>query len=323
MMLRDRIAAFRGSRHFELKYVTDHVIAAIAVPGTGSLGNATIINLGDATMVVDTFLTPQAASDLKEAATSITGKPVTYVVNTHWHSDHTSGNQVFVPEALIISTTATREIMDTFSRQRIAQYRENTEQMNQAIHQQEIQLQQETDEKLKREMAWDNASDREFMQMLPDLVHTVPTITFDQQLVIHGSQCSVQILTLGGGHTQSDTILYIPEEKIVITGDLVLSKHHPVLANANPQEWRRILEQIEQLGVETIIPGHGDVCSLQELHDVKGYIQDMLALVTEAVKTKQSIDDIEVPHNYKEWSFTTYFKSNLSKIHTLITESET
>lgn len=65
--MRDRIAAFRGSKHFELKHVTDHVIAAIAVPGTGSLGNATIIDLGDATMVVDTFLTPQAASDLKEA----------------------------------------------------------------------------------------------------------------------------------------------------------------------------------------------------------------------------------------------------------------
>lgn len=320
--MRDKIAAFRGSKHFELNHVTDHVIAAISVPGTGSLGNATILDLGNITLVVDTFLTLQAASDLKEAATYITGKPVSYVVNTHWHSDHTSGNQVFAPEAHIISTTATREMMDTFSRQRIAQYRENTEQMNQAIHQQEIQMQQETDKKLKREMAWDNASDREFMQMLPDLEHTIPTITFDQQMVIHGSKCTVQLLTFGGGHTHSDAILYIPEEKIVITGDLVLSKHHPVLANANPQEWQHILEQIEQLEVEKIIPGHGEVCSLQELHDVKGYISDMLALVTEAVQNKQPMDDIEVPLKYNGWSFTTYFKSNLSKVHTLITESE-
>ncbi|AIQ65337.1 cyclase [Paenibacillus stellifer] len=320
--MKNRIESFRGSDHFRLNYIADRVIAAIAVPGTGSLGNAAIIDLGDTTLVVDTFSTIQAAEDLKAAAEYLTGNPVSYVINTHWHSDHTSGNQVFLPAAHIISTSTTREIMNTFARDRLAQYRENTEQLYQAIEEFKEQIQQETDEKLKREMAWENASDREFMKMLPNLVHSLPTITFDQQMTIHGSNRSIQLITFGGGHTQSDAIVYIPEDKIVVIGDLVLSKHHPVLTYANPQEWLNILEQIELLDVETIVPGHGEVCSLQELHEVKGYITDIMAIVTEAVQSKNSIDEIEVPELYRSWYFTTYFKTNLSKVYDMITKLE-
>jgi glyoxylase-like metal-dependent hydrolase (beta-lactamase superfamily II) len=229
---------------------------------------------------------------------------------------------VFLPAATIISTSATREIMNTFARDRLAQYRENTDQMYQAIEDFEERIQQETDEKLKREMAWENASDREFMKMLPNLVHSLPTITFDQQMTIHGSNRSIQLITFGGGHTQSDAIVYIPEDKIVVIGDLVLSKHHPVLSYANPQEWLNILEQVELLDVETIVPGHGEVCSLQELHEVRGYITDIMAIVAEAVQSKKSIDEIEVPELYQNWYFTTYFKTNLSKVYDVITELE-
>lgn len=317
----DRIETFRGSKHFTLKYVADSVIAAIAVPGTGSLGNAAIIDLGDTTLVVDAFLTIQAAEDLLTAAEHLTGNPVSYVLNTHWHSDHTSGNQVFTPTAQIISTSTTREIMDTFARDRLAQYKSKPEQLHEAIDELEEKIQQETNEKLKREMAWDNASDREFMKMFPNLVHTLPAITFDKQMTIHGSTRSVQFITFGGGHTQSDAFVYIPEDKIAIMGDLVLSKHHPVLAYANPQEWLNILEQVEQMDIATIVPGHGDVCSLQELHEVKGYITDIMALVAEAVHNKTSMDEITIPAMYQDWYFTTYFKTNLSKVYDMITKN--
>ncbi len=321
-MMKNSVASFSGSEHFRLKYVADSVVAAVAVSGTGSLGNAAIIDLGEITLVVDTFLTTQAAEDLKAAAEHLTGNPVSYVINTHWHSDHTSGNQVFVPTAQIISTSATREVMNTFARDRLAHYRETAGQMMQAIEEFETKIRQEADEKAKREMAWENASDREFMKMLPKLVHTLPTITFDQQMTIHGSKRSVQLLTFGGGHTQSDTIVYLPEDKVVVTGDLVLSKHHPVLAYANPEEWLHILDKIELLGAEFIVPGHGEVCTLQELREVKGYITDIMAIVEDAVRNKKSIDEIEVPVAYRDWYFTTYFKGNLSKVQTIITAKE-
>jgi cyclase len=319
--MKNRIETFTGSKHFRLNHVAEGVFAAISVPGTGSLGNAAIIDLGDTTLVVDTFTTIQAAEDLKEAAIHLTGNPVSYVINTHWHSDHTSGNQVFTPKAQIISTSTTREIMATYGKNRLAQQLLNPEPTYKAIDEVEEKIQQETNEKLKKEMQWENASDREYMKILPNLVYTLPTITFDHQMSIHGSGRTVQLITYGGGHTQSDAFVYLPEEKIAVMGDLVLSKHHPVMINGNPKEWLNILERIELLGVETIVPGHGEVCSMKELHEVKGYINDIVTLVEETVQSKNCIDDILVPKAYQDWYFTTYFKTNLKKVYDLITKS--
>ncbi|SEL49096.1 MBL fold metallo-hydrolase [Paenibacillus sp. OK003] len=249
--MKNGVHTFRGSKHFRLNDVAEGVYAAIAIPGTGSLGNAAIVDLGDTTLVVDTFTTIQAAAE------HLTGSPASYVINTHWHSDHTCGNQVFTPTAQIISTSITREIMDNFVRKRLAQQLEKPELIYQAIDDLEVKIQQETDKKLRMEMEWDNASDRQCMDMLPDLVYSVPTLTFDQHMTIHGSQRTVKLITYGGGHTQSDAFVYIPEGEIALMGDLVLSKHHPVMAYANPQQWLTILDEVEKLGVKTIYPGMG------------------------------------------------------------------
>ncbi|WP_235822174.1 MBL fold metallo-hydrolase [Gottfriedia luciferensis] len=317
--MNNRIETFNGSKHFKLKQVAEGVYAAISVPGTGSLGNAAIIDLGDSTLVVDTFTTVQAAEDLQTAVIHLTGNTASYVLNTHWHSDHTSGNQVFSPTAQIISTSTTLEIMATFGKNRVAQQLANPEPIFQAIKEVDEKILLEQDEKLKKEMQWENASDREYMNALSNLDYTIPTLTFDKQLNLYGSHRTVQLKTYGGGHTQSDAFVYLPEEKIAILGDLVLSKHHPVMIHATPYEWLNILEKIELLDIKTIIPGHGDVCSLNELHEVKGYINDIVSLVEKAILNKQSIEEISVPKAYENWYFTTYFKPNLKKVYELIT----
>jgi cyclase len=319
--MKNQMETFTDSKHFRLNHVDEGVFAATSLPGTGSVGNAAIIDLGDSTLVVDTFTTIQAAEDLQKAATYLTGNPVSYVLNTHWHSDHTIGNQVFTPKAQIISTSTTREIMATFGKNRLAQQLSNPEPIYQAIDENEDKIQQETDEKLKMEMEWENASDREYMKMLPNLVYTLPTVTFDQQMSIHGSNRTVQLITYGGGHTQSDAFVCLPEEKIAVMGDLVLSKHHLFMMYANPQVWLNILERVELLGVETIVPGHGEICSIKELHEVKCYINDIVALVEESVQSKKSIDDILVPKAYRDWYFTPYFKTNLKRVYDLITKT--
>ncbi|WCK55075.1 MBL fold metallo-hydrolase [Aneurinibacillus sp. Ricciae_BoGa-3] len=133
---------------------------------------------------MDTFNTIYAAADLHAAAMYLTENPVSYVFNTHWHSDHTSGNQLFTPQAQIISTSITHEIMATFGKNRLAQQLSNPEPIYQAIDEVEEKIKQETDEKLKKEMQWENASNREYMKILPNLVYTLPTITFDQRMSI-------------------------------------------------------------------------------------------------------------------------------------------
>jgi cyclase len=78
-------------------------------------------------------------------------------------------------------------------------------------------------------------------------------------LNIHGRDRTVHLITYGGGHTPSDAFVYLPDDKLAVMGDLVLSNHHPVLFNANPKEWINILNQVDLLHIEKIIPGHGEV----------------------------------------------------------------
>lgn len=94
---------------FELQEVADGVYAAIVVDGAGALGNAGFVNLGEETLVFDTFLSPQAAQVLRAEAERMTGNQIAYVVNSHFHGDHTYGNQVFA-DATILSTERTREL---------------------------------------------------------------------------------------------------------------------------------------------------------------------------------------------------------------------
>ena len=101
-----------ASKHFKLEQLAPGVWAAIQNDNYGhAICNAGIIDLGDKTVVFDPFMTPEAARDLKKVAVELTGRDVTLVINSHYHNDHIRGNQVFVPQANIISTEWTRNKM--------------------------------------------------------------------------------------------------------------------------------------------------------------------------------------------------------------------
>ena len=100
-----------SSKHFRLEQLADDVYAAIHIDGGAAIGNAGIVDLGNRTLVFDTFFTPQAAHDLRAAAESLTGRAVDAVINSHYHSDHIWGNQAFSQHTDIISTVETRRLI--------------------------------------------------------------------------------------------------------------------------------------------------------------------------------------------------------------------
>ena len=101
------------SPHFTIHELAQGVFAAIATRGGAAISNSGIIDLGDSTLIYDTFLTPQAAKDLRTAAIELTGRDPEIIVNSHYHNDHIWGNQVFSPQARIISTSQTRQLIQT------------------------------------------------------------------------------------------------------------------------------------------------------------------------------------------------------------------
>src|SRR5512133_2154769 len=112
------------SPHFQLHQLADGVYAALALDSGAAISNAGIVDLGDRTLVYDTFLTPKAATDLRLAAETLTGRIISYAINSHWHNEHIGGNPVFAPETEILCTRATRRLMET---EGIAELQEDAE----------------------------------------------------------------------------------------------------------------------------------------------------------------------------------------------------
>jgi len=96
------------------------------------MSNAGIIDLGNSTLIFDTFNTQQAAEDLKVAAEELTGHSVQYVVNSHWHGDHVRGNQAF-SSSIIISSTKTFDLISTIFPNRIQQQKEMLPQLDEEL----------------------------------------------------------------------------------------------------------------------------------------------------------------------------------------------
>ena len=107
------------SKNFEIKKLSPNVYAAIALPGGSAVCNAGVIDLGEAVLVVDPFITPAAAVELKQFIAAVIKKPVKYVVNSHSHNDHIRGNQVFA-SATIIATPLMRQIIKKHEPEEIA-----------------------------------------------------------------------------------------------------------------------------------------------------------------------------------------------------------
>jgi glyoxylase-like metal-dependent hydrolase (beta-lactamase superfamily II) len=249
---------------FELERVADGVHAAVVTMEGGALGNAAIVDLGDATLVFDTCLTLAAARELRRAAEELTGRPPAYLVNSHFHADHVAGNQVFAPEAVVIATERTRELMrtDEFAAGAAA-----------AVPRIERQL-PETEDESRRSFLLENLhAYRAYLAETAERRLVLPTVTFERRLRIHGSDRSVELICHGGGHTSSDSFLHLPEDRVALMGDLLMVGRHAAFPHGDPVEWRRILTEVLELDLDRVVPGHGPVGTLDDVDVIRRYLE--------------------------------------------------
>jgi len=286
--------------------LADGVHAAIAVDGGAAISNAGIVDLGDYTVVFDSFLTQQAAMDLCAAAECLTGSRVEYVINSHYHNDHIRGNQVFT-QARIVATSKTREW--------IAAKGEEDMRLDSEDAPKELQaLETGQDATMQHEIATWTGYYRGIMESLPTLELRLPNLTFDTKMVFHGTHRSAEAVTYGGGHTESDAILYLPDERIAFLGDLLFAKTHPWLARGDPAELVRILEKVETLGLEIVVPGHGPVGTADDLAVMRQYVTDLEKVAGEVVKAGGSEEEAaqkEIPSHFETWRFRCFFAPNM------------
>jgi cyclase len=311
------------SRHFQLEAVAGGVYAAIASAGGGAMSNAAIVDLGESTLIFDTFFTPQAAADLRAVAEQLTGRPVRYVLNSHFHGDHVQGNQAF-PGADILATRRTRELIAERTAPTIASHQEDPQRITDDLRQQEEAIEREADLVRRRQRELSLATDREYAAALPGLSVPLPVVTFDSRVELHGTTRRAEFITLGGGHTPSDAFLYLPEDQLIITGDLLFVRSHPWMGHGHPEEWLAILERLESLPAQTLVPGHGPLGTLADCARVRRYIADITELARGALRAGKTPDDmaaLPIPAAYAEWDSPEVFGWNMRFLRDYLSET--
>ncbi len=309
------MAAANESKHYRLETLTDGVYAAIAKPGGAAVGGAGIVDMGDSTLVIDTFLTPSAAEDLRRDAERLTGRAPSRVVNTHYHNDHIWGNQVFVPEAQIISTAQTRALIETAGKEEYDDYRAIAdEKLKDALAQRDAA---KTDEQRTAAETWVGyfgGLSRDF----PRLQVTLPTMLFENLMVLHGSKRNVELIEFRGAHTGSDSVAYLPDDGIVFMSDLLFAGFHPYLGDGSPDRWLEMLRSVLEgtAGVPNasrFVPGHGPVGTKDDVQRLIGYIQDCKE-IAQALGANEAPDVSAqpIPEKYANWGLPRFFYANLN-----------
>lgn len=298
------------SKHFTIQKLADGVYAAISKIGGYAICNAGIVDLGDATMIFDPFMTPEAAEDLKKVSELLTGHKIKYVVNSHFHNDHIGGNQVF-DKANIISTERTRELIAKFQPEEIADDKTAAPLQLEKIKSKNTSAM--THHELDENKMWMGYF--EALVTSNDSLKTIlPDITFKDQLILHESKRTVKLLSYGEGHTQSDLFLYLPDEQISFLGDLLFVQNQPWLGDGDPDKWKTYLDSIAHLNIKILVPGHGPVGNISNIDTMKLYFES----VNNAAKAyhKKGIlpeNDLTLksPPPFDNWFLSNFYKPNV------------
>jgi glyoxylase-like metal-dependent hydrolase (beta-lactamase superfamily II) len=258
------------------------------IPFGGS--NHTWIVFKDYVLVIDANF-PKEAADVVADIKKTTKKPIKYVLDTHHHGDHAYGNCVWAKEgAQIIASKHTGRLL-----------------------------------KANGPKQWEDASkDRKDLR---DNELKQADITFDDKYELKDETQHVVFHAFGHSHTIGDAVAYLPNHKILCTGDACVNGAFNFMGHSNSASWITCLEAMEKLNIDIICPGHGKPARKDLIARQKRYFADLRAHVKQGIADKKSVEDItaslELPW-YKEWTGVTptetpMLRDNVKHVHLELT----
>ena len=227
--------------------------------------NTGIVIGDDAVMVIDTQATPVMAEDVIRRIREVTDKPIKYVVLSHYHAVRVLGAAAYAPEHIIASD-------DTLSL-------------------------------IKERGEQDKASEIGRFPRLFRAVDSVPpgltwpSITFSGKMTIWLGKLEVQLLQLGRGHTKGDTVVWLPAERILFSGDLVEYDATPYAGDAYFSDWPATLDNLAALKPAKLVPGRGAALEneaqvAEGLAGTRNFIADMFASVKAGAAQGQDLNSV-------------------------------
>lgn len=268
--------------YFKLTELAPGVYAAIDLEGKAG-ANAGFVIGEDSVLVIDSFYKPEAAQALLAAIRKRTALPLRFLVNTHYHIDHVSGNQVFTAAGALL-----------IGQQRMHDWVQS--------------------ENLKFLGSKATDAERERVQkLLP------PQLGFDQSLRLWLGRRSV-LLRAWPGHTGADTVVYVLDAGVMFAGDLFWSRSIPNLVDASVAQWALSLERMaeaEGLRYTILVPGHGEVASATELLEFRNYLLDLRETVAKSQRQGLAGDALqdtalrELGPRYAGWRHQRLLRANV------------
>jgi cyclase len=269
---------------FTVKQVGNGVYAAIGVPGGKAGSNAGFVVGSNGVLVIDSFLDTPPAQALLAEIRKVTSLPVRYVVNTHYHLDHSGGNRAFVDAGAII------------------------------VAHKNVRAWERT-ENLKFFGATPTDEQKARVAALP-----LPDMVYSEAVDFFLGDRSVQVRYMLG-HTGGDSVIIVPDANVVFTGDLFWQQRLPNLIDASTKVWVDTLQQLATTYPNAkFVSGHGDVGTADDVRafrDYLIYLRQQIAQAQQEGKSGQALQDAVLPQlqaKYGTWGFFTNFaKRNIDQ----------
>jgi len=246
-------------------------------------GNSVVIVNDRGVMVVDTHINPAVARSVIKKIVSITDTPVTHVINTHWHDDHTNGNHAYREAFPGIKIVAHRATLESLMEEWQAMEDQRREAYG-SVDVGELRRAADSFEENDPNSAIGYRIYADYVEALLPELSTMeleyPDTVFEDSLVYEFGNRTIHLKWLGRGNTDGDVVVWLPEDRVLVTGDILVAPI-PYAFDSPMLDWIRTLEQVATLDAATIIPGHGSV-----QHDKRylGLVQSLLESTVNAVR---------------------------------------
>ena len=222
-----------------LEEVASGVFAYIRGRTGWDVCNSGFIETDAGVMVIDAMMVGSMVQEYLRAVRSVTDKPIRYVINTHHHLDHSFGNQFYAP-ADVVSHRGCRDSMLA---------------MGVDVPTLQGQRPQYADD-------W------------PEVRLRPATLTYEDKMVFHFGSKVVELWHPGPAHTYGDTLIYLPQEKVLFIGDVAFHYLTPLAADGHMSRWIRVLARIiRDMDVSALVPGHGPVGDKTALVETLRYLR--------------------------------------------------
>ncbi|MEY4133754.1 MAG: hypothetical protein RL386_104 [Bacteroidota bacterium] len=298
-------------QHFILNELDKGVYAGIHRFGGTAICNVGVVDNGDATIIFDAFLSPDAATALVAEVQRMGLSPIRYVVNSHHHNDHVRGNQVFGPEVKIISTRTTAETMATSEPLAIAAEKGYASGQFEFFDRRMREFKGDTNTRPYLAMKMMRPYFEELSKSHEKIKTRLPDVFVEKEMDLSGSKRAVKIIDMGNCHSASDLVMVLPKQKILFSGDIVFNAFHPYLADGDVDRWRAALRELDRMDFRQVVPGHGDAGSKVLCSNMIAYIDDLEALAREMAAKGGAPAIPAVPAQYASWWLENFYADNL------------